>query len=758
MFAPQFSFVAMHLDDSASTTTPKMFATFLGFPKSTTVVLEQAGLENEIHALMAMSDERGRNAWFEACDRIGQPAIFVQDVKRGWEIAERSYEEDRTKAIVLQCRYALITSTLNSLVENLPIGMMAEFVKRKYWSPEQAWAYVEQMQHEENIAESIEALAPYLPKSIMNLAVVKARSIEDEFCQAQVLITISKIDPEHFSEALKVARSIQNPVNRASILSNLAEIGALCLSEALEVAQSIQNDIDYADALATIASIDNNYLSETAKVARVIQNEGSRADILTTLAEIDIRYSIEAIDASRLIQHDFVRARTIATLAKVDKKYFHEALKEARSLQDQFSKAKTLCILAEIDSTYFSEALEAVLTVQDQYWQQIILSDVLVQIASSPELFQTPKVMEAIEVVNSLSGRAQILSALTQMEGANFAHLLANARLIFDEISRARTLVNLAKIDLAYFSEALETTCSIQDESNRAQLLIAIAEIDDLYLSEAAETVYSIQDEINRTRALIDLAKIDRTYFSDALNRARSIQDGFSRASILGALAKIDNTCFAEALETIQVMSSKLSQILAIADLAEAAPKRLPELEQALQTLQLDQNVYVQTLALGLLAQIDPAYIPTASEMMQKLHNPDRASVLCKLAQFNSNYFTKALAATRIPQDEYGCASALCDLALSLPNFLVSQALDIINCMNQVLAQAQALSAYLPRFSLTTLSSNDWQSYLHLLAHRTRADLMQDFATLYPAIVHLGGKEAVRGMVDAMREVCSQWK
>ena len=720
--------------------------------------LQQAGREDEIHALMAMSDEQGRNAWFEACDRLGQPAIFVQDVKRGWAIAEQNYEEDNTRSIVLQCRYALITATLNSLVANLPIGMMTEFVKHGYWTPEQAWAYVEQMQHEEDIAVSIEALTPYLPESIMNLAVVKARSIEDEFCQAQVLITISKIDPKHFSGALKVARSIQNPVNRASILSGLAEIEALCLSEALEVARSIQNDIDYADALATIACVDNNYLSEAAEVARVIQNEGSRADILTTLAEVDITYSIEAINAARLIQHDFVRARTIATLAKVDKKYFHEALKEARSLQDQLSKAKTLCILAEIDSTYFSEALEAVLTDQDQYWQQIILPDVLVQIASSPELLQCPKVMEAIQLVNSLSGRARILSALAQMEGANFAHLLANVRLIYDEISRARTLVNLAKIDLAYFSEALETTRSIQDKSNRAELLIAIAEIDDLYLPEAAETVYSVQDELNRTRVLIDLAKVDRTCFADALDSARLIQEGFSHASVLRDLAKIDNTYFVEALEAIQFISSKLSQTFAIVDLAEVAPERLSELEQALQALQLDQNVYVQTLSLGILAQIDPNYIPTASEMMQKLHAPDRASVLCKLAQFNSDYFAEALTATMMSQDEYGCASALHDLAVSLPIFLVPQALDIINRMNQVLAQAQALSAYLPRISLTTLSSNDWKSHLHLLAHRTRADLMQDLATLHPAIVHLGGKEAVRGMVDAMREVCSQWK
>jgi hypothetical protein len=35
---------------------------------------------------------------------------------------------------------------------------------------------------------------------------------------------------------------------------------------------------------------------------------------------------------------------------------------------------------------------------------------------------------------------------------------------------------------------------------------------------------------------------------------------------------------------------------------------------------------------------------------------------------------------------------------------------------------------------------------------------MGDLATLHPAILYLGGEAAVRGMVDAMREVCGQWK
>ena len=82
---------------------------------------------------------------------------------------------------MLQCRYALITATLNSLVGNLPSEMMAEFVKQKYWTVEQAWAYVEQMQDEAKIVEAIQSLAPHLSKPLFQIAIVQARSIHYKY-------------------------------------------------------------------------------------------------------------------------------------------------------------------------------------------------------------------------------------------------------------------------------------------------------------------------------------------------------------------------------------------------------------------------------------------------------------------------------------------------------------------------------------------------------------------------------------------------
>jgi hypothetical protein len=45
---------------------------------------------------------------------------------------------------------------------------------------------------------------------------------------------------------------------------------------------------------------------------------------------------------------------------------------------------------------------------------------------------------------------------------------------------------------------------------------------------------------------------------------------------------------------------------------------------------------------------------------------------------------------------------------------------------------------------------------LLLVIHCHRGDLMGDLVTLYPAILHLGGEGAMRGVVDEMKRICRQ--
>lgn len=99
--------------------------------------LEQAEWTDKIHQLLheAVSNDPQRNGWYEACVGLAQPNIFAADVSRAWRLAEALFEEAPSRAIALQCRYALMGSILNNsgadLAEHLPVASPQALTKRQ---------------------------------------------------------------------------------------------------------------------------------------------------------------------------------------------------------------------------------------------------------------------------------------------------------------------------------------------------------------------------------------------------------------------------------------------------------------------------------------------------------------------------------------------------------------------------------------------------------------------------------------------------
>ncbi|MEO1353748.1 MAG: NB-ARC domain-containing protein [Cyanobacteria bacterium J06635_15] len=213
---------------------------------------EQAGKPELLHQLLKESTPEGRNGWYEACERLGQTANFVTDVARAWQAAELLYEQNAIASIALQCRYALITTTLNSLAQNIPPELIAAFVQKGFWKPAQGLAYIRQIQKPGQRANGLKVLAHHLPRGLMSEALEVARTIQSESDRAAALSGLAQYLPEsQLSEALAVARTIQDESDRAAALSGLAQyLPESQLSEALAVARTIQDEYSRADALS----------------------------------------------------------------------------------------------------------------------------------------------------------------------------------------------------------------------------------------------------------------------------------------------------------------------------------------------------------------------------------------------------------------------------------------------------------------------------------------------------------------------------
>ena len=156
------------------------------------------------------------------------------------------------------------------------------------------------------------------------------------------------------------------------------------------------------------------------------------------------------------------------------------------------------------------------------------------------------------------------------------------------------------------------------------------------------------------------------------------------------------------------------------------------------------------------LAKIDSAYFDVLLQAAREIKVESiRAWVVSALAKIDPAYFDVLLQAAREIKDESSRASVLSALAKQSPQDFLPNIYEAILTIVHKPSRAIAISGYITRLSPPY---SEWQTHLHILAHRQRSDLMQDLVTLYPALLHLGGSAAVRGVVDAMRQVCSQWK
>jgi len=217
--------------------------------------LEKAEQIKEIHQLLREESATGNNGWYEVREQLAQTGGYITDIARAWELAEKRWTES---TLGLQCRYALMTASLNSLAAKLPVELLVALVKNNLWTPEQGLAYALQKPEPQEKVNSLTELVNYLPPNLQKLALEKAlaaaRAIQDEDSRAYALRALADKLPDILPEALAAARAIQDERYRANALRALADkLPPELLPEALAAARAIQDKDSRAYALRALA-------------------------------------------------------------------------------------------------------------------------------------------------------------------------------------------------------------------------------------------------------------------------------------------------------------------------------------------------------------------------------------------------------------------------------------------------------------------------------------------------------------------------
>ncbi|NEP35581.1 MAG: hypothetical protein F6K38_30405 [Moorea sp. SIO3B2] len=553
--------------------------------------LEKAGWVEEVHQLLQEETEAGRNGWYETCERLDKLGGFVKDVAKAWQLAEYAFSSSPTRSISLQCRYALMVSSLNSLVGNIPGELMAALVEKKIWTPVQALAYVKQTQHPNNRAQALKQLVPKLPETLLSEALKIARAITDESSRARALKELAPYLPEILPEALEAAlaitdendrayafrelpsqlpeilpealdaaRAITNNTDRARALSGLApHLPETLLREALEVAQAINDEYHQTKALIGLAPNLPEILPEALDAARAITDNTERADALIGLAPHLPEILPEALDAARAITDNTERADALIGLAPhLPERLLQEALEVAQAITDEYNRAKALTGLApHLPERLLREALEVAQAITDEYNRAKALTGLAPQL---PRIL--PEALDAVRTITNQRDRAYALSGLAPQLPRILPEALDAARAITNQKDRADALIGLAPQLPEILPEALEAAQALTNEFFRAIVLSGLAsDLPESLLLQVLETAQAIKSEFYRSRAFSGLIK----------NPNFSLQDDVSLwQEFLHTLACSDRQDFLEDLVNLSPTIISLGGKEALAAIVEA--------------------------------------------------------------------------------------------------------------------------------------------------------------------------------------------
>jgi hypothetical protein len=185
--------------------------------------LEQAGNIEAIHALFRESSPRGKNAWLEARQRLGQMPGFREDLSRAWRLAEvqtarELVEGKAAHSAALELRYALMTVSLKASLWNVPSKLMLRLVEAGIWTATEALGFARQV-GESSLAEVAGPLGASLPESeLLELSRIEWGSGQ-ELTQAVKVIALAEHLPkeilvQRLEEVLEHADSLRDEARR----------------------------------------------------------------------------------------------------------------------------------------------------------------------------------------------------------------------------------------------------------------------------------------------------------------------------------------------------------------------------------------------------------------------------------------------------------------------------------------------------------------------------------------------------------------
>ena len=663
--------------------------------------IEQSECPHLIHQLFQETTDKGRNGWYEACERVGKPGLFASDLARAWQLTLNT-PLTANDIIPLQVRYAFIRASLNSLADNIPAPMVSGLLKVGLWQPAQALAYAQQTYNPWRRAEYLMALVPHMPRALLPEVLALLNQINSPAYTSIVLSKLAPDFPELWPRVLETIAQIRDVMGdnrrnakgfsyRALALTKiLSDLPANYLPDAIEITRTIQDDADRASALIAMAQRLPDLWEQAIEITRTLQSDYHRASALREMAQhLPEPLWEQAIEITRTLQSDADRAIALSEMAQHLPHLWEQAIEITRTLQSDADRAIALIAMAQhLPEPLWEQAIEITRTLQSDADRAIAL---IAMAQHLPDLWE-----QAIEITRTLQSDADRASALRAMAQHLPEPLWEQAieitRTLQSDYHRAIALIAMAQhLPEPLWEQAIEITRTLQGDYHRAIALIAMAQhLPDLW-EQAIDITRTLQSDADRAIALIAMAQHLPDLWEQAIEITRTLQSDADRASALIAMAQHLPDLWEQAIEITRTLQDDADRASALREMAQHLPE--PLWEQAIDITRTLQDNYNRASALIAMAQHLPELWEQAIDITRTLQDDyHRAFALREMAQhLPEPLWEQAIEITRTLQDDYHRAFALREMAQHLPEPLWEQAIEITRTLQDDANRAFAL-------------------------------------------------------------------
>jgi hypothetical protein len=362
----------------------------------------------DLHRLLGLETNQGRNAWYEAKEALGDTHGYLGDVALAWRIAEAKRD------IPKQINYALCQSSVSTMAANYPPDLPALAVQYQCMTPDQALSIIEQMPDREETTEALSALIQALPEKSRAeaLAWLKSARMKKESRVKRLILLV-----RHLPGALK-AEALQEALNSVQFMIKR-------FPHHIETSQGFYREDPTQALIALVPHLSPELLEEAVASVTLFKDEGERAESLIRLAPHLRGTSINrALGLAREIGSAVPRGRALAGLLphvpEVSRgEVVQEALAASRSIVDERARASSLMTLVKhlpqslpgsLCIEICSNALSAVRSIDYEKRRALELSWLASHLPSALQA-------EALGLARSIQHagiRAHVLTTLTQ--------------------------------------------------------------------------------------------------------------------------------------------------------------------------------------------------------------------------------------------------------------------------------------------------------------------------------------------------------